>query len=70
MAYVLSIQHGLENKVEKNKIYKNNHSWLAISYFRRGLSIIKAKIWSLKRFIDILNDIFKNADQGILLCVQ
>ena len=70
MAYVLSIQHGLENKVEKNKIYKNNPSWLAISYFRRGLSIIKAKIWSLKRFIDILNDIFKNADQGILLCVQ
>ena len=70
MAYVLSIQHGLENKVEKNKIYKNNSSWLAISYFRRGLSIIKAKIWSLKRFIDILNDIFKNADQGILLCVQ
>ena len=70
MAYVLSIQHGLENKVEKNKIYKNNPSWLVISYFRRGLSIIKAKIWSLKRFIDILNDIFKNADQGILLCVQ
>ena len=75
MAYVLSIQlggtpQGLENKVEKKKIYRNKPSRLAISYFRQGLSIIKAKIWSLKRFIGVLNNIFKNADQGKLLYVQ
>ena len=70
MAYVLSIQNGLENKVDKKKIYKNKPSRLAVSYFRQGLSIIKAKIWSLKRFIGVLNDIFKNADQGKLLYVQ
>ena len=70
MAYVLSIQQGFENKVEKKKIYRNKPSQLAISYFRQGLSIIKAKIWSLKRFIGVLNDIFKNADQGKLLYVQ
>jgi len=70
MAYVLSVQQGLENKVEKKKIYRNKPSRLAISYFRQGLSIIKAKIWSLKRFIGVLNDIFKNANQGKLLYVQ
>ena len=59
MAYVLSIQQGLEDKVEKKKIYKNKPSRLAISYFTQGLSIIKAKIWSLKRFIGVLNDILK-----------
>ena len=72
MAYVLSIQlgctpQGLESKVEKKKIYRNKPSRLAISYFRQGLSIIKARIWSLKRFIGVLNNIFKNADQGKLL---
>ena len=70
MAYVLSIQQGLENRVEKKKIYRNKPSQLAISYFKQGLSIIKAKIWSLKRFINVLNDIFKNADQGKILYVQ
>ena len=70
MAYVLSIQQGLENRVEKKKIYRNKPSQLAISYFKQGLSIIKAKIWSLKRFTNVLNDIFKNADQGKLLYVQ
>ena len=70
MAYGLSIQQGLENKVEKKKIYRNKPSRLAISYFRQGLSIIKAKIWSLRMFIGVLNDIFKNADQGKLLYVQ
>ena len=70
MAYVLSIQKGLENRVEKKKIYRNKPSQLAISYFKRRLSIIKAKIWSSKRFINVLNDIFKNADQGKLLYVQ
>ena len=75
MAYVLSIQLGgtpqdLENKVEKKKIYRNKPSRLVISYFRQGLSIIKAKIWSLRMFIGVLNDIFKNADQGKLLYVQ
>ena len=70
MAYVLSIQHGLENKVKKKKIYENKPSRLAIFYFRQGLSIIKAMIWSLKRFIGVLNDIFKNANQGKLLYVQ
>ena len=59
MAYVLSIQQGLENRVEKKKIYRNKPSQLAISYFKRGLSIIKAKIWSLKRFTNVLNDILK-----------
>ena len=70
MVYVLSVQQGLENKVEKKKIYRNKPSRLATSYFRQGISIIKAKIWSLKRFIGLLNDIFKNADQGKLLYVQ
>ena len=70
MAYVLSIQQGLEKKVEKKKIYKNKSSRLAISYFRQGLSIVKAKVWSLRMFIGVLNDIFKNADQGKLLYVQ
>ena len=75
MAYVLSIQlggtpHGLENKIEKKKIYKNKPSRLAISYFRQGLSIVKAKVWSLRMFIGILNDTFQNADQGKLLYVQ
>ena len=70
MAYVLSVQQGLENKVEKKKIYKNKPSRLAVSYFRQGLSIIKAKIWSLKGFISELNNIFKNANQGKLLYVQ
>ena len=75
MAYVLSIQlggtpHGFENKVEKKKIYKNKPSRLAISYFRQGLSIVKAKVWSLRMFIGVLNDIFRNADQGKLLYVQ
>ena len=70
MAYVLSVQQGLENKVEKKKIYRNKPSRLATSYFKQGISIIKAKIWSLKRFIGLLNDIFKNADQGKLLYVQ
>ena len=70
MAYVLSVQQGLENKVEKKKIYRNKPSRLAISYFWQGLSIIKAKIWSLKGFISVLNNIFKNANQGKLLYVQ
>ena len=70
MAYVLSVQQGLENKVEKKKIYRNKPSRLAVSYFRQGLSIIKAKVWSLKRFISVLNNIFKNANQGKLLYVQ
>jgi len=70
VAYVLSIQQDIENKVEKKKIYKNKPFRLAISYLGRGLSIIKSKIWSLKRFTSVLNDIFKNADQGKLLYVQ
>ena len=59
MAYVLCIQQGLESEDDKKKIYKNKSSRLAISYFRQGLSIIKAKIWSLKRFISVLNNILK-----------
>ena len=75
MAYVLSIQlggtpQGLKKKAEKKKIYKNKPSRLAIYYFRQGLSIVKAKVWSLRMFIGVLNDIFKNADQGKLLYVQ
>jgi hypothetical protein len=70
MVYVLSIQQGLENKVDKKKIYKNRPYRLAISYFRQGLPIIKAKILSLRMFISVLNDIFKNADQAKLLYVQ
>ena len=61
---------GLENKIEKKKIYRNKPSRLVISYFRQGLSIIKAKVWTLRRFIGTLNDIFKNADQEKLLYVQ
>ena len=67
MAYVLSIQQGHENKTEKKKIYRNKPSRLAVSYFRQWLSIIKTKIWSLRGFFGILNDIFKNADQRKLL---
>lgn len=59
MAYVLSVQQGLKNKVEKKKIYRNKPFRLAISYFKQGLSIVKAKVWSLKRFISVLNNIFK-----------
>ena len=59
MAYVLSIQQGLENKVEKKKIYRNKPSQLAISYFRQRLSIVKEKVWSLRVFIGVLNDILK-----------
>ena len=75
MAYVLSIQlggtpQGLENKVEKKKIYKNKPYRLVVSYFRKGLSIIKAKIGSLKRFINVLKGIFKNANQGKFPYVQ
>ena len=70
MAYVLSVQQGLENKVEKKKIYRNKPSRLAISYCSQGLSIIKAKVWPLRMFINVLKDIFKNADQGKLLYVQ
>jgi hypothetical protein len=70
MAYVLSICQGLETNIEKKKIYKDKPSRLAISYFIRGLSIIKAKAWSLRRFIEFLNDIFKNVDDGRLLYVQ
>ena len=75
MAYVLSIQlggtpQGLKNKIEKKKIYRNKPSRLAISYFRQELLIVKAKVWSLKLFIGILNNIFTNADQGKLLYVQ
>jgi hypothetical protein len=70
MAYVLSICQGLETNIEKKKIYKDKPSRLAISYFRRGLSIIKAKAWSLRQFIEFLNDIFKNVDDGRLLYVQ
>ena len=70
MAYVLSIQQGLKNKVEKKKIYKNKPSRLAISYFRQGLSIVKAKVQSLRMFMSLLNDIFTNANQGKLLYVQ
>jgi hypothetical protein len=70
MAYVLSICQGLETNIEKKKIYKDKPSRLAISYFKRGLSIIKAKAWSLRRFIEFLNDIFKNVDDGRLLYVQ
>ena len=44
MAYILSIQQGLEKKIEKKKIYGNKPSRLAIFYFRQGLSIIKAMI--------------------------
>ena len=75
MAYVLSIQlggtpQGLESKVEKKKIYRNKSSRLAILYFRQRLSIVKAKVWSLRMFINVLHDIFKNADQGKLLYIQ
>ena len=70
MAYVLSICQGLETNIEKKKTYKDKPSRLAISYFGRGLLIIKAKAWSLRRFIEFLNDIFKNLDDGRLLYVQ
>jgi hypothetical protein len=59
MAYVLSIQQGFKNKDDKKKIYKNKPSRLAISYFKQGLSIVKAKVWNLKILIGVLNDIFK-----------
>lgn len=68
MAYILSIQKGLKNRVEMKKINKNKPFRLTISYFIQGLSIIKAKVWSLKKFIGLLNDVFQNANQGKPCC--
>ena len=70
MSYVLSIQEGLENKAEYKKKYKNKSNHLAVSYFRQGLSILKTKIWSFKRFMEYLNVLFNQAYSGEWLYVQ
>jgi len=70
MAYVLSVYQGICNGIKKIKIYKDKSENLAISYFRQGVSLIKAKIWNLKRFIQCLEDIFKDESQGKWLYVQ
>jgi len=43
MAYVLSIQQGLESKVKKKKIHRNKPSRLAISYFSKGFQSSKLR---------------------------
>jgi len=70
MAYVLSVYQGICKGIKKIKIYKDKSENLAISYFRQGMSLIKAKIWNLKRFIQCLEDIFKDESQGKWLYVQ
>lgn len=70
MAYVLSIEQGISKGIKKIKTYKDKSENLSISYFRQGLSLIKAKIWNLKRFIQCLEGIFKDEGQGKWMYVQ
>lgn len=60
MAYVLSIQQGLETKKQKFKKYKNGQKLLAISIFRFGLSKLKTKVWTFHRFMNLIDDIFSS----------
>ena len=70
MAYVLSVQQGISQGVKKIKIYKDKSKNLTISFFRQGLSLVKAKIWNLKRFIKWVECILKDDWQGKWLYVQ
>ena len=70
MAYVLSVQQGISQGVKKLKIYKDKSKNLTISFFRQGLSLVKAKIWNLKRFIKWVEYILKDDWQGKWLYVQ
>ena len=70
MAYVLSVQQGISQGVKKLKIYKDKSKNLTISFFRQGLSLVKAKIWNLKRFIKWVECILKDDWQGKWLYVQ
>jgi hypothetical protein len=73
MAYVLSIIQGVkETKVNKPlyKKYQNGQRLLAISLFRIGLSKLKQSIWNLKKFIESLDEIFRNKPKLSTLFVQ
>jgi len=56
MAYVLSLQAGFTNTASKQKIYRNGKQSLAVSVFRQGLSVLRSRSESLKRFMDYVAD--------------
>lgn len=58
MAYVLSIYQGLETKKCKLKQYKNGQKLLAVLIFINGLSKLKTKAWTFRRFMNMLNEVF------------
>ncbi len=58
MAYVLSIEQGLKNTCKKEKAYKGQSNTLAVSIFRQGLSLLKARAWTLIRFLNLLQNVF------------
>lgn len=70
MAYVLSIQKGLENVKQKFKKYKNGQKTLAISVFRVGLTKIKALAWNFDQFIRLLYVMFNKVEGPKWLNVQ
>ena len=70
MAYVLSIQQGLETKKQKFKKYRNGQKLLAISIFRLGLSKLKTKVCTFHRFMNLLDDIFSSKCPPNPLLVQ
>lgn len=70
MAYVLSIQKGLEDVKKKFKKYKNGQKTLAISVFRVGLTKIKALAWNFDQFIRLLYVMFNRVKGPKWLNVQ
>ncbi len=58
MAYVLSLEQGLQKACKKVKIYKDQSKNLAVSIFRQGLSLVKASAWTLIRFLSLLKTFF------------
>lgn len=70
MAYVLSIYQGLETKKCKLKQYKNGQKLLAVSIFRSGLSKLKIKAWTFRRFMNMLNEVFSSKCSTKTLLVQ
>lgn len=70
IAFVFSIHQVISQRVKK--IYKGKSENLAISFFRQGLSSVKAKIWNLKKFIKFVEHIRKEDldSQGKWLYIQ
>ncbi|MFT7001697.1 MAG: hypothetical protein ACI9V1_003009, partial [Spirosomataceae bacterium] len=52
------------------KKYRSGQQLLAISLFRIGLSKLKQSVWNLKRFIELLDEIFRNKPKLNTLLVQ